>query len=253
MSNSSFELLVGGPNGPAPLFDRISEINQFLHDLNILEGGLGEDQFDRYGEVQIVLKSPLSCSCVHGAECRDEYIISLACESYRTRAGKSLANLGKRKANDCGIECNCPTCENEELVFVTNIQGVDFVDTVLPVRMRLRLFNLDRDVFGSPLYMSTTQHRLFVLKSVDRELDILFASDQRLHDGPINVVKGGAEAMDSVAQNKRNISWDGYLGFDGQGQLASAWIKASDDFERIFLEIFGNFPVKVVDVLTRSG
>ena len=240
------------PNSDASGFDKVGKFHKLRNHIASREWSVAKHNAVGNGDINLVLKGAApSCGMVE-RKGDAEHLFALSYKLNNTITRNASGDFWEKNTDKvCLNFCGSPS-NDEELMLVLNVKGIEFVDAIFSSRVRLRKFDLFGDIFRGFAYMSATHHRYFAFGGVDRELDVLLTRDKHLHDTPVNMIQSTADAMNSISNNVGDMWWNGYVGFDREGQIACSWIEAKAEFKRALLQIFPDANIKVVDVMTRA-
>jgi hypothetical protein len=163
--------------------------------------------------------------------------------SYKLESAIKLSEVIRYKRDD--------RCDRyKKFMLVAQVQQMQSIKYIIPARIGLEIAYSSLDLFAGDLYLSV-YHSLFKSLRVlrKRELNDLWVSDfgsDQIEDCDI---QGGSKIVDGVADHKGKVRWDGLIGLDDHGALASLWIIPNDRFDRLFGQKLAELPVEIVDVM----
>jgi hypothetical protein len=143
---------------------------------------------------------------------------------------------------------------HEQTVFILNVEHVELVQLVLPVRIWLARLNCRSDLFSGQLYKSARKNAFaaVVAEAVEGELEFIPPVGVSAEDSEVGEIQRRAKVVDGIADYQAKRFWDGFVGLDCYGGLAFVWIKAENEPHRALREVGLNLPVQVIDVMHRA-
>lgn len=155
-----------------------------------------KQQTEIRAEFYLIFKCPAFSGRMKWGEMAFENIIALAYEPQYSGASQLNAEFWHDKVYNVSSKIAATTGQEQSPMLVLNIDGVEFVDTVLPVRLRLTLLNSSPDLFRGQLYKSTAQNVFLVVEPVNGELNVISAISVFANDRKISVIKDSPQIVD---------------------------------------------------------
>lgn len=248
-------LYIGGsPDARGSGFDTVPQLHEKRNHLSVFEGCRSTKNEREVGhELYLVFKCPSLSSGVGWRELDAKHVVALAYESQCAKTAHSSMHLRQKQFDEINGEVASPSGEQKQAVLILNIDGVEFMEFIAPARFRLTLVDCSRDLFGGELYKSTAQNVFFVVRPIYRELDVVASLGAGTDNGEIGVVEHCSQVVNRVPQDQGDCVWDGFLGFNRQGQLAAIWIISPDDLKGALVQKGADEPVQIVDMLVRAS
>jgi hypothetical protein len=143
-----------------------------------------------------------------------------------------------------------PSIQQKQAMYVTNVEMVEFVKNLIPVRVRFERDYRFNDLFAGDLYLSIcngTYKSLFCLgegkgNSFGRRSFAFAKSEHRQVQGRTQIVNG-------IANDDGKFGWDGYVGFSSHHGCSGLWLNDSDKLKRFLGQKGINLPVHIIDVM----
>ncbi len=119
------------------------------------------------------------------------------------------------------VKTNSRPDGHDELVLIGNIENMKSIQKVVSARIRLQVAEFLSDFFAGDLYLSISQNRFKTLRlSAKRELYLIGGGVVRSQDIPSEVIQGGAQIVDRVTDDEREMIGNGRVYIGDQGALA---------------------------------
>lgn len=216
---------------------------------------VGEDKRKRGADCYVLLKRVASPGIVSG-QCHtgDWLALWIKFKNWPTPAPVP-EKFARQDSGHVGHRKPYSLADNDqEPVLVAHVEGVQFINRILPARMGFARLNRSFDLFRGELNFSSAENAFFAVsvEPVDGKLNTPTVSRVTRDDSEIDQVERRAEVVDGIAEGEGDPGWDGYLGLGNDGEIKGYWADPVDDFERSLVEIGLDLPVKVVDVMVRA-
>jgi hypothetical protein len=141
---------------------------------------------------------------------------------------------------------------NDKLMLIGYVQGVNGVQDAIPTRVRFQRLNCIDDLFAGDLHLSALKGGFKTLLPFGKgKLDRVGVA-RLVSDHPENrEVESGTHVVNGVSNDERGRSWDGLILFDEVGLVAGLGLYGGHQADGLPVEIGFQYPVEIADVMFR--
>ena len=139
--------------------------------------------------------------------------------------------------------------DDNDLVLVGNVEGMEFVETVLPARVRFKRLHCGADGVAREIDLALNDGAVQVGGvSGEGKLNLPWLGGSSTNKAESQNVERGTSVVDGITKDQRDRFGDGFLLFNRDGALAEVWVLPDHEDIGFLREKGIRLPLKIIDV-----